>query len=184
MWTSILNTCRDGRAPARGGFTLLETIVALTLVVAASAGPLALAAGGILNSNFSRNKLVALNLAQEGIEIIRSYRENNILAGAAWDAGILMMNRETRVDVICSSSPCTPARATNYNYCSGSYCTLLFDAASGLYSYSGGTASLFSRIVKVERLTTDQMRVTSTVQWSEHGIGRRAELQEVLYNWR
>ena len=88
--------------------------MALALIIAATVGPLTLATRGIFSTRFSRSKLVALNLAQEGVELIRSYRDNNILAGQPWDnsiGGALDTVTNWRADIICSAAPRPPAHA-------------------------------------------------------------------------
>lgn len=60
------------------GFTLIETVVALAVLTAAIIGPVSLVVRAIFSSSFSRNNLIGYNLAQEGIELIRAVRDNNI----------------------------------------------------------------------------------------------------------
>lgn len=60
------------------GFTMIETIVALAVLTAAIIGPVTLVTRAIFSSSFSRNDLIGYNLAQEGIELIRAVRDNNI----------------------------------------------------------------------------------------------------------
>lgn len=63
----------------RQGFTLIETLVALAVILAALTGPVALITRGIIDFSFSKNKIIAINLAQEGVELVRLVRENNVL---------------------------------------------------------------------------------------------------------
>ena len=49
------------------GFTLLELVVAITLITAALLGPLAVISNSFPRLQFSKQKLTALHLAQEGI---------------------------------------------------------------------------------------------------------------------
>ncbi|MDP3727106.1 MAG: hypothetical protein Q8R35_00525 [bacterium] len=166
------------------GFTLLETIVALALVVSAIVGPFSLATRGVFGAKFSRSKLVALNLGQEGLELIRAMRENNILVGADWRG----------LTGPCSNS-CT--RLQDGSYQPDVYTTangspppvnaglpLLFDESSGLYSQTVGAATPFTRVVAVSTLAASQMRIVSTITWVESGIPRRVELETTLYDWR
>src|SRR3989344_3040419 len=69
------------------GFTLLETIVALAVITAAVVGPVVLITSGLISFGFAKNKLIALNLAQEGLELVRAIRENNVLCEALKGAG-------------------------------------------------------------------------------------------------
>lgn len=181
------------RSNSSGGFTLLETLVALILLTAAIAGPFTLATSAIFDAKVSRQKLIALNLAQEGLEIIRSYRDNNVHANLSWatdlDAGTW------QVDIVCSTppTPCTAAQAVNFTSCAGVECTdpLHYDTVLGVYSYASGVASPFTRTITINRTQVDtrvpqpdQMKVTSLVTWSDSGIKRSIQLEEILYNWQ
>ena len=168
----------------RSGFTLLETIVALALIVSALTGPFALASRGIFGAKFSRSKIIALNLSQEGVELIRQMRENNVLSGAQWRglSGTCgarctrLQDGSYQPDVYTSASGSTPPLSSN--------APLLFDETSGLYSQTSGTATLFTRVVDISTPSADQMRVLSTVNWIESGIPRRIQLEVALYNWQ
>lgn len=165
------------------GFTLLETIVALALIVSAVAGPFTLATRGIFAAKFSKSRLVALNLTQEGIELIRKMREDNMLSGADWrGTGSCALNC-TRLpdgsyqpDVFAAPGGTTPPLNSNT--------PLRFDEAAGLFNQSAGSATPFTRVVEISTPAADQMRVVSRITWVESGIPRRVELETVLYNWQ
>ncbi|RJQ37538.1 prepilin-type N-terminal cleavage/methylation domain-containing protein [Candidatus Parcubacteria bacterium] len=192
------------------GFTLLETLVALAIVVGGVLGPFALANRSLAVAKFSRNELIAANLAAEGIELIHGYRTSNLLSGQIppmWDQGLGQdgSSREYQVDVICTSSTCRPGsgRTPNFQRCGPVNCAnpLLWDAATGLYSYAGGVPTPFVRVVTIDRRDPpsnrhyddaaspvevpreDQMTIISRVTWVDGGRTRQVELVEVLYNW-
>lgn len=78
-------------APARG-FTLVETMVAITVLTVAVAGPLVTANRAIVAAYTARDQLIASYLAQEGLEYVRAMRDNVYLANyesgttpTAWD---------------------------------------------------------------------------------------------------
>lgn len=73
------------------GFTLIETIVAVTVLVGALTGPMVLAASSIRATRDARNELVATHLAEEGIEILHNVRDNNITnyPSGSWLTSIL-----------------------------------------------------------------------------------------------
>lgn len=153
------------------GFTLLETIVALTVITAAMAGPISLATRGILSAKFAKNRLVAANLAQEGLELVRKLRDDNILAKRAWDFGIGVGDWQSEVR--------GPPALSVY-----SGAVLLRDVTSGVYNYLSGTDTLFRRRITITKPVANQMAVVSEVSWTEGGIARTMILQEILYNWR
>ena len=59
------------------GITLIETVVAVGILVAAIAGPMTLASQSLKASRDARNELIATHLAEEGIEVLHSMRDNN-----------------------------------------------------------------------------------------------------------
>ena len=59
------------------GITLIETVVAVTILVAAITGPMTLASQSLRASRDARNELMATHLAEEGVEIVHSLRDNN-----------------------------------------------------------------------------------------------------------
>jgi type II secretory pathway pseudopilin PulG len=71
-----------------GGFTLLEVIVAISLITVGMIGISSLITQTISSARFSFQKLTAAYLAQEGIEIVRNIRDKNWLEGATWNQGL------------------------------------------------------------------------------------------------
>lgn len=70
------------------GFTLIESLVALTLLVTAITGPLVVASRALNDANFTKDQIVAYHLAQEGIETVRAVRDRNSLSSAPWLRGL------------------------------------------------------------------------------------------------
>ncbi|MBI2055632.1 MAG: hypothetical protein HYT42_01940 [Candidatus Sungbacteria bacterium] len=166
------------------GFTLVETIIALFLIVSALAGPFTLATRGIFSAKFSKNKLVALNLAQEGLEIIRQMRDTNILNGADWRG------------LGSCTAPCTVLANGDYNVdaihdqpgvvLSQNISPLLFQ--DGFYDRQSGETRQpsFTRTVRVcsGGCADGEMQITSEVTWQEGGMQRRVTIEEKLYDWK
>lgn len=65
------------------GFTLIETMIAVTILTLAMAGPLFTASRAIVAAETARDQLAASYLAQEGIEYARMMRDNQYLAAYA-----------------------------------------------------------------------------------------------------
>ncbi|MBI2482055.1 MAG: hypothetical protein HYV76_00585 [Candidatus Vogelbacteria bacterium] len=63
--------------PNNRGFTLLETFVAVTILVIAVIGPLSLMVRGITDGNYAKNEITAFYLAQEGLELVMNRRDAN-----------------------------------------------------------------------------------------------------------
>ncbi len=58
-----------------GGFTLVETLVAIAIIMVAITGPYASAAQAVAAARIAREHTIATFLAQEGIEIVRAERD-------------------------------------------------------------------------------------------------------------
>src|SRR4051812_26467647 len=65
--------------PTSAGFTLLETMVAVTLLSVAIVAPMSLTAQSLGSAYYARDEVTAFYLAQEGLEVVRNVRDNNIL---------------------------------------------------------------------------------------------------------
>jgi len=72
----------------KSGFSLLETTVAVAILIIAVVGPLTLASTSIKSFSQAKNGLLAASLAQEGIELVRNYRSSNVLGGRGWLFGM------------------------------------------------------------------------------------------------
>ncbi len=151
---------------SKTGFTILETLVALSLIVAALVGPVALITRGLAATSISKNKLIAANLAQEGIELGRAIRENNILCGhvgeldALWntdptfaeagDFGQTIRPGAYTLDVKSSATLSCNGNAIKTPRLGGLCDARLKLGADGAYTYIGSAAdSQFSRCVKI-----------------------------------
>lgn len=62
------------------GFTLVETLVAITLLLLVIVGPMTIAVNSTQGTSFSADQVVATFLAQEGIEIAQKARDDILLA--------------------------------------------------------------------------------------------------------
>ncbi len=68
--------------PAKNkGFTLLETLVAISILIVAITAPLAIIAQALRSSYYARDQVTAYYLAQEAVEFLRNKRDNTGLQG-------------------------------------------------------------------------------------------------------
>lgn len=197
---------------SEAAFTLLETVVTLAIITAAVVGPLSLITRGLVAASFSKNKVIAANLAQEGIELVRVIRENNILCGLlgedGWTwrqdyngTGNLMGNNRTidatqTFNISCNGFPIENP-VMNTGTCNT---TPLKVNDKGEYGYSiDGIDTTFTRCIDISQPPSsepsdtddtppidpqDMLDVVSTVSWNERGVTRNVQLRTRLYNWR
>jgi len=166
------------------GFTLLETIIALGIIVIGLVGSLILISFSVGTVSLARNKFIAANLASEGIEVARNIRDTNWL--------------QNRMD----NGTLTPGDSSddwNYGLSNGDwevqYDSVSFLAYTGnllrihpttrFYKYGPpGSQTIFKRKININNVVQDQVLVSSTVEWQERGRNYQVEAVEILYNWR
>ncbi len=160
----------------RAGFTLIESLVAISILVGAVVGPLTLISRSIFSVRDAKDKLIAANLAQEGIEIIRGFRDSNVLRGCQ-NAGV--SDWRALVD---SSAGCTRLTgggspgsdweidvvSTSLSALSGTPRNLLLCQAgtnTGLYAYScpGDSSPIGTRFSRKITLITPPDEIITTV---------------------
>ncbi|MFA6301478.1 MAG: prepilin-type N-terminal cleavage/methylation domain-containing protein [Candidatus Paceibacterota bacterium] len=72
------------------GFTLIETLVAISIFTMSILGLMSVIASGITDTSYAKQKMAASYLAQEGIEYVRNMRDTSVLSNpsgsqAGWD---------------------------------------------------------------------------------------------------
>lgn len=70
-----------------GGFTLVETLVSVSIFTVSLLAIMSVLASSIASTNYAKQKMSAAYLAQEGIEHARNIRDNHVLydASSGWD---------------------------------------------------------------------------------------------------
>lgn len=69
----------------QNGFTIIETLVAITILMIAIAGPLTIASQALHAAQDAKNQMIATNLAQETVEEIRNLKDNNVANSSLFD---------------------------------------------------------------------------------------------------
>jgi type II secretory pathway pseudopilin PulG len=171
----------------RGGFTLIETLIAVLLLVTAIAGPLTLAAKALSGALIARDEMVAFYLAQDAIEYVRYVRDSNKLATPpnSWLTGL----SDCTGAAGCAVDPTSGAVTA----CSGT-CPYLkkHDDGSGAkyFSYTLGsvTPQRFLRTITLASpasgATTEEI-LTVSVSWrAQSGVTRTIVVRENLFDWQ
>jgi len=153
------------------GFTLLETIVAAGVIVVGLVSSLTLINNSLVLSFSFQDRLIAANLAAEGIEVVRNIRDNNWLQSLSWDNGLSNGN----YNVSYSSLSLIPY----------SDVPLRLNFSNGIYDYSSGSdQTIFKRIISITNLSAYEMRVVSTVNWQRRNRSYSITVEDHLFNWK
>lgn len=180
-------------------FTLVETLVAVTVLSFAITGPFYVAQSVLTSSYIARDQLLAGALAQEGMEYVRSVRDSNLVYNVhntgstrEWlygfdgstSGGVTSPNCYSAGNFNGVGNLCTvDLTLQTAAQCPSNACTPLNLDNSNLYTQqSGFPATKFTRTVDFKQLTSSSTQVTVTVSWSSHGTFS-VKLTEVLTNW-
>ena len=174
------------------GFTLLETMIAIAVLLIGVVGPISIIGDALSKIYFARDQAIAVNLAQEGIEAIRQARDTNILKGNAWETGFTPSQCGVSFTKACVIDFSSAGVGANIQSCGGA-CTatesLVYTNSDGLYhqyqSSVPGTAvaTIFHRTVKAQTISTTEDKVTSTITWTTGNIPGSVSVSESIFRW-
>ncbi|MBX4211376.1 MAG: prepilin-type N-terminal cleavage/methylation domain-containing protein [Candidatus Yanofskybacteria bacterium] len=160
------------------GFTLIEALVALVLLTMTLGPILYFASSSADIATSVINNVIAANLAQEGVEVIRAIRDSNYFAEVAFDTGLPAGTFEVQWD----SQPPLAATIGIPQY-------LKIDSTgavgtTGLYNYGSGIDTPFIRLVTITKVSAIELKITSSVTWTERSRNRSVEVEDHLYDWK
>ncbi len=188
-----------GRHPARGGGTfhdnhgqgLLETTIAIGMIVVGVLSIFAVGTGQLRAIRVSEDRLIAGDLAREGIEIVRSIRDSNWLQASSWTSGL--GDASVLNGGILTFADAPDAQGSRWLLVPG----VAWDSP-GAFLYHDGTLARqavspkipqweqmqFQRLVTIEPVSNDARRVMVEVRWGKPAGLFHVSAETVLYNWK
>lgn len=175
----------------KSGFTLVETLIAITVLLIAIVAPMTLAQEGILAARLAEDQIVAFYMAQEGVELVRNIRDENKYDGNPMLASPL----DVCIVAVDSTEPGCYIDATNVGpdasfstqSCSSGGCPVVrTDGTIYAYTAAGFENTKFTRNIRtwyVPGSSNDEMRVEVTVTWPFRQSTRTYTLRSNLTNW-
>ena len=209
----INNTRRSGAEARKQGLTLVETLVAISILTIAVVGPLGIIAQALHTSYYTRDQMTAYYLAQEAIEYVRNIRDNqsivitrDFLASPdtqistdAWWAGVVSVSPSSGVPQI---TPYNTPDVNAYKY------SLVRNDTTGAYSFvnyisvdymkakngifgtdaTDGVPSQFQREIYFKRTTNtindnQDFVMIVNVYWKNGSTPAKLTLKEYFTNW-
>ncbi len=150
------------------GFTLLETIIAIAILVGSSLAVYGATARILANVNEQKTKFIAAYLAQEGIEVVRNMRDTNWISSAPdWNTGLDAGDYRVQYDSTSLLANGDVALKLDSNH---------------FYNYDTGTATQFKRKITLSQPTDYIVKIIAEVSWP--GQTSPITVEEFLYNWR
>ncbi len=169
---------------AREGFTLIETILAVTLVTMVFSGICGLILSTMQSSQNNLRRVQAMALAQEGLESLRYVRDSNWLQNYQWNGGGALWGQDLTLTAFAPektvwlqsiSAPPFLLLSSDPTYATVSLGDFSFERSLQLRAIpdAGGLS-----------IEEDQLEVTCTVTWRDHGRIQELELSTFLTNWQ
>ena len=173
------------------GFTLIETLIAITVLLIAIVAPMSLASEGILAARLAQDQIVAFYLAQEGVEAVRNLRDENRFNRGPMLSGDLS-------DCVVTDPGASPSMAQPGCYidttdsfrvqnCVGACPIIRKD--NDIYTYRIGSNfedTKYRRQIRawyVNGSAQQEMRVEVTIFWPFRNTQRSYTLRSNLTNW-
>ena len=173
---------------SNSGFGLIEVTVSIYIITMGLFGLMSLVSQSLKIQNINKNTIIAAQLAQEGIELVRNIRDNNwrneyvdwhssIFTGTGVNKDYIIDYRgrssiDSQVDGITDSK----TRLNIHN--GGTY--------EGFYTHSttDTAETSFSRIIEVEKENDTILTIKCIVFWEERNNPHKYTVETKLYNWK
>jgi prepilin-type N-terminal cleavage/methylation domain-containing protein len=186
MRRTLVSAVNCQLSTVNSGFTLVETMVAISILTVAIIAPMALTTQSLSSAYYARDQITAFHLAQEAIESVRYARDSNILKNALGTPGGIL-------DGLPPSGTPFTIDTTNNNQmtqCTGACPPLRKNV--GLYGYNSGSPTQFVRTVvatvvpgsNYDGTNYDEINILVTVSWTTGSFKSRSfTISENLFKW-
>ena len=154
------------RSRIGAGFTLIETLIAITVFTVGALSVSVLVERSSFATSVSASQLAAGLLAQEGIEIARNIRDTNLLK-------IHQGGDESCKDELASCS----------TGCEADYTDLPLSPGQDRFVEFNGEPTKFKRKITITSPTQDSLEVLVEVSWTERASPRSLQAATKLFNW-
>ncbi|MFH0906650.1 MAG: prepilin-type N-terminal cleavage/methylation domain-containing protein [bacterium] len=150
------------------GFSLLGVIIAMFITMIGLVSILNLSINSLKAASYSKARLIASGLAQEGMEIIQGMRKSNINWDDWYDS---VSSGDYRLQYDSSS-------LLSYSY------TPLRINSSGLYQYDESSYTPFYRKISLDKISNAEVKVVVEVSWDIKGERYSLIIEDRLWNWK
>lgn len=168
------------------GFTLIETLVAITILSLVLAAFVNLALGGMRGMDTAELRYMAAKIAAEGMELVVNKKDNHVLcvqeSGCPPLGGNWQNNLTGTWQVDATKGNQLLATGAFQSFSSGNFVCL---ENSGLFSYCSAEPKKvpgnFTRKVIVQSLGSENIKITSIVNWDDRGDKKELILEEIVF---
>lgn len=190
--SGFTRTPKFGVTPKGGGFTLVETLVAVSIFTVSLLGVMTVLKSGVANISVAKQKMTATYLAQEGIEYMRNIRDTVVLyeggdSYAKYGKFRTYFKGEGRncngEDYACSFDNLSPKGGGSS--CNTDMDCILYIDKGNYNNKKNGVNSGFVRKIWMIVLgpNSDEVKIFSQVKWAQGSGVYKVTLSENLFNW-
>lgn len=155
---------------------MVEAIVAMSVIIVGLLGAFTLSSISVGLNRVVSDRYVAVNLANEGIELVKNLIDKNITTGdhVDWNAGF-PVDGDYEADY-----------DDNFSKSYNDIDFLCFDKNNGHYYYNSectpSNSTTFKRKITIKSVSSDHVMVVSRVDWISRGSNFDFEVQGDFYN--
>ncbi|NTW22355.1 hypothetical protein HGA34_02285 [Candidatus Falkowbacteria bacterium] len=161
------------------GFSFIELLAVMFIVNVALVALISMSLQAIQTERFNRNVLIAAQLAQEGIELVRNIRDND------WQAGVTPSSIFNSANDGVYAMDYTLGAAVPLTGGLTDDASKLYTDTQGYYSHdSTGTSTKFRRAISIFAAGIASTTVTSEVRFSDGVTARNYKVETILYDWK
>jgi len=182
-------------AHQQSGFSLVETLVAITILLIVIVGPMSISSSAARSTSYSSEQVVAFFLAQEGAEIAQKARDDLQLQNfdgsnsTPWDDFVGTASGDLYNECFAAAGcglqlvngDATGALQSPIN-CGSNTCRMYINDAGGRVSYTytstGATSTPYTRVIYMTETAGREVEVVSQVRW-QTGSQRQIQTVEV-----
>jgi prepilin-type N-terminal cleavage/methylation domain-containing protein len=171
----------------QSGFSLVETLVAITILLIVIIGPMTISSSAARSTSFASEQVTAFFLAQEGAELVEKARNELLLENfvnnnpnpwsdftdqnGAFQQCYTVSGCGLYINTNTSGSLSSPQSCSSLANCS-IYLDTSTAVSRSRYTHvaSGNTLTSFTRVIFLERMNANEVKVTSTVTWRSGSV--------------
>ena len=162
------------------GFTLVETLVAISILMVAIVAPMTIVQNGLTAAGYAKQQMIADYLAQEALEYVKYHRDINGLKSpqSDWLAGLgpCLAPNYCKIDTVTNTVASAESVAD----------PLYYNGTVYTYNQVGAEETVFTRKLTIENPSNslnDQAKVTASVSWTGKNEGS-LDLVYYILNYR
>lgn len=172
----------------RRGFTLIETLVAIFILLISTTGPLSFAQSGLRASFLARDQIVAFYLAQEAIETLKNKRDNMSLQAQDWLSDFGDCKPSILGDTVACNLEIKVSDSVIFDFCdSNNGCPPMYynsDSRRFTMDVVSGDDHKYTRTIYTTKVTDNEIQILVEVKWDSNFFGdKRIVAQENIFNW-